>query len=30
VDAALAAQPGENVFAGGADYANPHSKDVFR
>lgn len=30
VDAALAAQPGENVFAGGADYANPHSKDFFR
>ncbi|AQH06123.1 hypothetical protein A9R05_44835 (plasmid) [Burkholderia sp. KK1] len=30
VDAALAAQPGQNVFADGSDYANPRSKDVFR
>ncbi|TCK32593.1 hypothetical protein B0G84_8407 [Paraburkholderia sp. BL8N3] len=30
VDAALAAQPGQNIFAGGTDYADPGSKDVFR
>lgn len=30
VDAALAAQPGQNVFTGGADYANPRSEDVFK
>lgn len=30
VDAALAAQPGQNVFADGDDHADPRSKDVFR